>query len=66
MITLHPQVLERNGEKAFVVLSYEEFLLIEETLQEFADLKLLRAAKSAENNAPTRLLSAIKTELSFE
>ena len=39
MLTIHPNVLERDGKKAFVVLPYEEFVMIEEELQEYEDLK---------------------------
>lgn len=27
MVTIHPNILERDGKKAFVVLPYEEFIL---------------------------------------
>ena len=53
MITIHPNILERDGKKAFVVLPYEEFLMIQEELQEYEDLKELRAAKAEEEDAPT-------------
>jgi len=53
MITLHPKTLERGGKKAFVVLPYEEYLQIEEELQDYEDLKALRAAKAREGDAPT-------------
>ena len=46
MITLHPSILERDGEKVFVVLPYNEFVMIEEELQDYEDLKMLRAAKA--------------------
>ena len=42
MVTIHPNVLERDGKKAFVVLPYEEFVMIEEELEEYEDLKELR------------------------
>jgi len=63
MVTLHPNVLERDGKKAFVVLPYEEFLLIEEELQDYEDLKALRAAKAEEADAPAVPLSEAKNEL---
>ena len=63
MITIHPNILERDGKKAFVVLPYEEFLLIEEELEEYEDLKELRAAKAAEGNEPTVPLRDVKKEL---
>ncbi len=63
MVTIHPNVLERDGKKAFVVLPYEEFLLIEEELQEYEDLKELRSAKVAEANDPSVSLRDVKKEL---
>ena len=42
MLTLHPSILERDGKKAFAVLPYEEFLTIQEALNDFEDLKLGR------------------------
>lgn len=53
MITLHPNILEHGGKKTFVVLPYEEFLLIEEELEKHEDLKALREAKAEEADAPT-------------
>ena len=53
MIELHPSVLERNGEKAFVVLPYEEFLEIREALDDLQDLQDLREAKAREGDAMT-------------
>jgi hypothetical protein len=63
MVTLHPSFLERDGKKAFVVLPYEEFLVLEEEMQSFEDLKALRAAKAEEAGAPTVSLSEARTEL---
>ena len=60
MVTLHPNILERDGKKAFVVLPYEEFLLLEEEMQSFEDLKALRAAKAEEVDVPTISLSEAK------
>ena len=53
MITLNPNILEKDGKKEFVVLSYEEFLQIQEELENYEDLKELRTAKAKEVDAPT-------------
>jgi len=53
MVTLHANILERDGKKAFAVLPYEEFLQVEEELQDYEDLKELRAATLKEAGAPT-------------
>ena len=63
MVTIHPNILERDGKKAFVILSYEEFVSMEEELQDYEDLKALRAAKAEEADAPTSPLSEVKKDL---
>ncbi|NQS97543.1 MAG: type II toxin-antitoxin system Phd/YefM family antitoxin [candidate division Zixibacteria bacterium] len=51
MITLNPNILEKDGKKEFVVLSYEEFLQVQEELENYEDLKELRSAKIKEADA---------------
>lgn len=41
------QVLEKDGKKEFVVLSWEDFEQIKETLEDYDDLRELRKAKAA-------------------
>ena len=53
MMTLHPNILERDGQKAFAILPYEEFVKIQEVLDDYEDLVALRQAKNLEENAPT-------------
>ena len=62
-VPVHPNYLEHDGQKTFVVLPYEEFVMMEEELQQFEDLKQLREAKTAEANSPTVPLDAVKKEL---
>lgn len=62
-MSIHPQVIEKEGKKEFVVLPYEEFLAIKENLEDYEDLKELREAKSAEGDAPATPLSDIRAEL---
>jgi len=63
MITLSPNILEKDGKKEFVVLTYEEFLRVEEALQELADLQLLREAKQLEKDVNGQSLTAVAQEL---
>jgi len=63
MITLHPNILKKDGKKAFAVLPYEEFVKIEEELNDFEDLKALRAAKASEANKVVKRLSAVRQDL---
>lgn len=44
-MTIHPQVIEKGGKKEFVVLPYQEFIRIQEALEDFEDLKELRREK---------------------
>ena len=62
-MSIHPQVIEKEGKKEFVVLPYEEFLAIKENLEDYEDLKDLREAKAAEGDAPTTPLSEIRADL---
>ena len=50
MIDLHPNILEKDGKKMFVVLPFDEFIQIEEALQDFQDLKDLREAREKEKD----------------
>jgi len=63
MVALHPNILEHDGKKAFVVLPYEEYVVMEEELQEFEDLKQLRAARQEDADLPTIGLAEMKREL---
>lgn len=59
---LHPKILEKDGKKEFVILSYEEFENIENELREYEDLRDLREAKQAEEHAETRPLKDVRSE----
>ncbi len=60
---LHPQVLEKDGKKEFVVLPYEEYERIAEALDDYDGLRQLREAKSQEHDAETRSLKDVRGEL---
>jgi len=49
---INAQVIGKNGKKEFVVLSYKEFLRIQEKLDNYEDLRNLREAKEIEGGAP--------------
>ncbi len=63
MMTLHPNILERDGQKAFAVLPYEEFVKVQEVLDDYEDLVTLRQAKDLEGHAPTVSLRDAKQVL---
>ncbi|MCR4317865.1 MAG: type II toxin-antitoxin system Phd/YefM family antitoxin [Planctomycetes bacterium] len=62
-IALHPEFISRNGEKEFVVLPYEEFVALQELLEDAYDLFDLREAKKKEKDSPTISFEDVKKEL---
>ena len=60
---LKPQILEKDGEKQFVVLSYDQFLEVQEALDDLEDIRALRAAKDTERDEPSVPLAEVKKEL---
>ncbi|MGK7954805.1 MAG: type II toxin-antitoxin system Phd/YefM family antitoxin [Crocosphaera sp.] len=60
MIKLHPKFLTKNGKKEFVVLPYEEFLKVQELLEDLEDLEDLRNAKEEEKDSPSYSLDEVK------
>ena len=62
-MTLHPQIIEKEGKKEFVISTYEEFLQIQEALEDFEDLRELRREKEESKNQPTTPLDKVVKEL---
>jgi len=62
-MTLHPQIIEKKGKKEFVVLPYEEFVQLQDEIEDYEDLKDLRRTKKTEKNAPIVSLAEAKKEL---
>lgn len=50
MMTLHPQLIEKNGKKEFVVLPFDEYRALTELIADYEDLKDLREAKAESIN----------------
>jgi hypothetical protein len=63
MVTLHAQIIKKNGKKDYVVLPYEEFLKIQEELEDYGDLRSLREAKEMEKDAPTIGMAELKKKI---
>jgi PHD/YefM family antitoxin component YafN of YafNO toxin-antitoxin module len=63
MLTLHPDILVKNGKKQFVVLPYEEFVALQERLADAEDLLELRKAKRAEGKRRSISLADVKRQL---
>ena len=62
-MVIHPQVIEKEGKKQFVILPYEEFLQIQEALEDFEDLKELRREKEDSKNLPTTPLDKVVRDI---
>ena len=63
MLTLHPDILVKNGKKQFAVLPYEEFVALQELLADAQDLMELRKAKRAEGTSCSYSLAEVKRQL---
>ncbi len=63
---LNPQIIEKDGKKEFVVLPYDEFIKIQEELDDYEDLRILRKAKQKEGAAPTVTLKEAKKRLNLK
>jgi hypothetical protein len=60
MINLNAQIIKKDGKKEYVVLPYDEFLKVQDELQDYEDLRCLREAKEAEQDAPTIGIEELK------
>jgi len=58
-MTLHPQIIEKKGKKEFVIIPYEEILLIQEALDVLDDIRELRKEKELSKNEPTDFVPSI-------
>ncbi len=63
MVTLNAQIIKKNGKNEYAVLPYEEFLRVQEELQDYEDLRCLREAKRSERAAPTVGLAELKRRI---
>lgn len=66
MLALHPNILAKDGMNEFVVLPYEEFVQVQEELQDYEDLKDLRAAKFHEESSPSVSFADAKKQLGLD
>ena len=63
MVSLRAQIIKKNGKKEYAVLPYEDFLRVQEELEDYEDLRGLREAKEAEKGAPTIGLAELKKKI---
>jgi len=62
----YPKFLEVNGKPAFVVLTYAEYVRIDEELQELVDIRALRQAKAQDTDAPAMSLAEARTQYGLD
>lgn len=62
-MTLHAEILIKDGKKQFAVLPYEEFVALQERLADAEDLLELRKAKRAEGKKRSVSLAEAKRRL---
>jgi hypothetical protein len=65
-IELHPEFLTKNGERQFAVLSYQEFLALQQWLEDAEDLLDLRAAQKEEAEEATVDLAELEKEFGIK
>ena len=63
MIELHPEFLTKDGKKEFAVIPYEEFLRLQEILEDMEDLRDLRLAVEEEKDSPDYSLDEVREML---
>jgi PHD/YefM family antitoxin component YafN of YafNO toxin-antitoxin module len=62
-MSINPQIIEKEGKKEFVVLPYEEFLRIQEALDDLEDIRILREEKTSAAPDPVRSLDDVLAEI---
>jgi len=50
---LKPQIIKKDGQNEYVVLPYNDYLKIQQALEDYEDLMDLRKAKSKTINEPS-------------
>ncbi|MDB5289320.1 MAG: hypothetical protein JWL69_561 [Phycisphaerales bacterium] len=63
MISLHPQILRKDGKEQFVILPYEEYVAVQELLEELEDNRLIDEAKAQDTGEPAVSLEELKRRL---
>lgn len=62
-MTLHPEYITRGGKKEYAVLPYEEFLALQEEIEQAEDILALREARQENGNAPGISMGEMKNRL---
>ena len=62
-MNIRPQIIEKDGKKEFAVLPYEDFLRLQQELEDYEDLRTLRQEKAEAQDEPTRSLDDVLAEI---
>jgi len=65
-IELHPEFLVANGERQFAVLTYKEYLALQEWIEDTQDLHALKAAREENRNEPFYTVEETKKDLGLD
>jgi len=60
---LKPQIIKKDGKNEYVVLTYKDYLKIQQALEDYQDLIDLRKAKAETINEPSIPFSDVKDEI---
>ncbi len=60
---LHPQLIEKEGKKEFVVLPFEEYQALTELVSDYEDLRDLREEKEKSRNQESIPLDKVIVDL---
>ncbi len=61
--SLHPRYIEEDGKKTFVVLPYDEFVGLQEHLEDAEDLRIIRREREISRSEPTLSLDEVRRRL---
>lgn len=65
-IELHPEFLTAKGKRQFAVIPYEEFVALQEWIEDAKDLTALRIAREENKDEPSFTIEEVKKELGID
>lgn len=65
-IELHPEFLSTGGRKQFAVIPYDEYVRLQEWIEDTMDLHELRLAREENKDRATYSLEEVKEQLGIE
>jgi len=65
-VQLHPEFLTKDGKREFAVLSYKEFLALEEWLEDVLDLLEIRDERGADSKLANVTLDEVEKEFGIK